>query len=96
MLKVLSQLQNKDTYSRSLTDILYAQAELLAGLELDSTFADLPLEILEALCAAGVNWIDLTLPKSQTTQLADYLHRVHNKTNQSHHTRHPVRTVVLH
>ena len=86
VLKVLSQLQNKDTYSRSLTDILYAQAELLAGLELDSTFADLPLEILEALCAAGVNWIDLTLPKSQTTQLADYLHRVHNKTNQSHHT----------
>ncbi len=80
----LAELRGKNTYSRSFTDILYAHNDLLAGMQLDETFATLPLEILEALCAAGVHWDFATAPGTTTTQLADYLNRAGHTTSASH------------
>lgn len=81
---VLAELRGKNTYSRSFTDILYAHNDLIAGLQLDETFATLPLEILEALCAAGVHWDFSTAPTTTTRQLADYLDRAGHTTSASH------------
>lgn len=85
LLLVLEELADKNDYSPSFIDLIDSHADVIAGLTLDETYVKLPLEIMEALTAAGVNWhlVD-TEPYRKTEQLKNFFNQVLHKNQHRH------------